>query len=263
MKHKQHIKSLIKDNDLKAALSSLTEGATFSKQHDLENNLILLSSRLGRNSKVKNQGAISDENFNLALNKIELALLNYLDEYKESPNFPLESEKQAQETSSDNQTKNMETNTKQPKKIFISYSHADVEFKNEFDKFFTVQIRNGEVELWDDQKISAGTEWKEAIINNLKSADIIVLLLSSDFFASDFIWNEELPIVDKLFQENQAKVVPILLRDCDWESTKYGKIQAVPTDPKTLKLKPIKNWDDKDSGWKIVLDKIKHILRDE
>jgi len=255
MKHKQHIQNLIGTNKLAAALSSLMEGSKFSKQEDLTNDLVLLSGRLHQNLDAQKKGTISDENFDLAQNKIRQSLSSYLKEYNESENFPLE-QGQVQETL----TANMKTNTKQPKKIFISYAHTDAEFKNQFVKFFAVQKRKGEVELWNDQEIAPGTEWKEAIIQNLKAADIIVLLLSPDFLASDFIWDEELPIVDKLFQENKTKVVPILLRDCDWSSTDYGKIQAVPTDPKTLKLTPIKNWDDKDNAWKIVLEQVKRLL---
>jgi len=260
MKHKQHIQTLISINKLSAGLSSLMEGAKFSKQDDLINDLVLLSGRLHQNLDAQNRNTISLDNFNVEQGRIRQSLSSYLKDYIESENFPLESIGQTQEISTSNQTKNVETNTHQPKKIFISYAHADVEFKNEFVKFFAVQKRNGEVELWHDQEISAGTEWKEAIINNLKAADIIVLLLSPDFLASDFIWEEELPIVDKLFQENQAKVVPILLRDCGWASTKYGKIQAIPTSPTTLKLTPIKSWADQDVAWQIVLEQVKRLL---
>lgn len=259
MKHKQHIQTLIGTNKLAVALSSLMEGAKFSKQEDLTNDLVLLSGRLHQNLDAQKKGTISDQNFDLAQNKIRQSLSSYLKEYNESENFPLE-QGQVQETLTANQTTNMKTDIKQSKKIFISYAHEDVEFKNEFVKFFAVQKRKGEVELWNDQEITPGTEWKEAIIQNLKAADIIVLLLSPDFLASDFIWDEELPIVDKLFEANKAKVVPILLRDCDWSSTDYGKIQAVPTDPKTLKLTPINNWDDKDNAWKIVLEQFKRLL---
>lgn len=147
-----------------------------------------------------------------------------------------------------------------PLNLFISYSHEDMPYKKRLETAFALQIRSGRIRLWDDQKIQAGSIWKKEILAQIGAADMIVLLISSDFFASDFIWNEELPLINQRFEQGKALVVPILLRPCDWGSTKYSQIQAVPTNSQTGKLTPISQWADKDEAWKIVTTHITQLL---
>jgi hypothetical protein len=47
--------------------------------------------------------------------------------------------------------------------------------------------REGVIAGWHDREISAGQEWDEAIRSHLDSADLILLLVSSDFMASDYL----------------------------------------------------------------------------
>jgi len=42
------------------------------------------------------------------------------------------------------------------------------------------------IDTWHDRKISSGAEWDKAIDENLEAADIILLLISADFLASDY-----------------------------------------------------------------------------
>jgi hypothetical protein len=53
--------------------------------------------------------------------------------------------------------------------------------------------REGIIDLWDDTKIAAGVQWKEASMDAFEAARVAVLLVSADFLASDFISEHELP----------------------------------------------------------------------
>ncbi len=147
-----------------------------------------------------------------------------------------------------------------PVKLFISYAHEDIEYKKKLEIAFAVQKRNNKVKIWSDQEILAGSNGDNEIEIQLKQANIIVLLLSPDFFNSDYIRNKELPIVNQRHEQKTVKVIPILLRECDWEDTVYRKIQVVPINPKTNNLTPISKWSDKDTAWKIVVNRIKKYL---
>ncbi len=144
------------------------------------------------------------------------------------------------------------------KKIFISYSHEDMAYKNKFEKAFDVQRRMGKVEIWNDQQIKAGEKWQDKIMDNLESADIIVLLLSSDFLASNFVWDKEFPVIKRRYEADEAQVVPILLRPCDWTALEYAETQIIPSE--NGKLIPISQWDDSDAAFQKVVEEIKQLL---
>jgi len=76
--------------------------------------------------------------------------------------------------------------------IFFSYAHEDEKLRNELIKHLSILRRIGMAMLWQDQDISAGSEWEKAIMTHLATADIILLLISSDFMDSDFCYSKEM-----------------------------------------------------------------------
>ena len=112
--------------------------------------------------------------------------------------------------------------------IFISYAHADEELKKELDKYLKVLKRSGKIESWNDRELIAGQEWDDVIMSELAKANVILLLISVDFNASDFIWDKELAAALKRHEEGTAHVVPIILRKCEWSTLPYAKLQALP-----------------------------------
>jgi len=112
--------------------------------------------------------------------------------------------------------------------IFISYAHEDEDLKKELDKYLKVLKRSSKVQVWNDRELIAGQEWDQTIMSELNKANIILLLISVDFNASDFIWDKELASAMKRHEEGTAHVVPIILRKCEWRSMPYAKLQALP-----------------------------------
>jgi hypothetical protein len=113
-------------------------------------------------------------------------------------------------------------------RIFISYAHEDEDLKKELDKHLKVLKRSSKIQVWQDRELIAGQEWDQTIMSELNKANIILLLISVDFNASDFIWDKELASAMKRHEEGTAHVVPIILRKCDWDSLPYAKLQALP-----------------------------------
>jgi hypothetical protein len=113
-------------------------------------------------------------------------------------------------------------------RIFISYAHADEDLKKELDKYLKVLKRSSKVQVWNDRELIGGQEWDQTIMSELDKANIILLLISVDFNASDFIWEKELASAMKRHEEGTAHVVPIILRRCEWRSMPYAKLQALP-----------------------------------
>jgi hypothetical protein len=145
-------------------------------------------------------------------------------------------------------------------KVFISYSHLDEPYRNELEKHLAVLKRNGYIDTWTDRKIIPGEEWKNSIQEELLSAKIILLLISSDFLASDFCYDIEMKTAVKRHQANDAIVIPIILRFCDWSNTPFSDLQGLPSGGQ-----PIKDWVDSDKAFLNVIEGIKiaiNILKD-
>jgi CheY-like chemotaxis protein len=134
--------------------------------------------------------------------------------------------------------------TQQPVDLFYSYAHEDEVLRDELDKHLKIMERRGVIRSWHDRKIVPGTQWAEDIDSNLSSADLILLLISADFFASDYIWSKELATALKRHESGDASVVPVMLKAYDIEDTPLTQLQGLPTD-----LRPVTSWPNRDEAW--------------
>jgi hypothetical protein len=103
--------------------------------------------------------------------------------------------------------------------VVVSYSHADAKWRDELRKFLKPLVRQKQLRLWDDTAIDAGENWREEIKRAFGSANVAILLMSSDFLASDFIMQEELPLLlDRAKnKEGGMTLLWIAVRDCDYK----------------------------------------------
>jgi len=143
----------------------------------------------------------------------------------------------------------------QQSKVFISYSHKDEHYREELEKHLVMLRRNGLVQTWTDRKILPGQEWGKEISTELNASDIILLLVSSDFLASDYCFDIEVRQAMKQHELGRSTVVPIILRSCDWHDAPFGVLQGLPKD-----AKPIKEYPDMDSAFLEVIKGLKKIL---
>lgn len=142
-----------------------------------------------------------------------------------------------------------------PAKIFISYSHADDQFRKTFEKHLAILKRNGHVETWCDRRILAGKKFKDEIDRNLESAKVIVFLVSADFLHSAYCYGIEVKRALELHTRGHAVVIPVIVRYCDWKDSLFSGLLALPTDGK-----PINAWEDGDQAWLSVVEAIKDAL---
>jgi hypothetical protein len=142
------------------------------------------------------------------------------------------------------------------KSIFISYSHEDEDMKILLEKHLSPLKRNNEIIIWSDRKIIGGEEWDCTIRHELEKADIILLLISANFIASDYIWEVEIKKAIERHEKKEAIVIPIFCRYCDFKNMPFAMLQGLPVD-----AKPITSFDDIDKVFKDVVDGIKSALK--
>ena len=138
--------------------------------------------------------------------------------------------------------------------LFFCYSHEDKALRDELEKHLAVLKRNGVIRGWHDRRIVPGENWKNAIDEHLQAAHVIVPLISADFLASDYCDVEMKRALERR-EQGTARVVPILLRGCDWKDSPLGCLQALPTSEK-----PVKNWRNRDKAWADVVRGLREVF---
>jgi TIR domain len=119
-------------------------------------------------------------------------------------------------------------------KVFLSYSHNDRKLREKLDAHLAVLKRNQLIHTWNDAEIAAGRAFQNEIAANLEVADVVLLLVSSSFLASDFCYCTEMKRAMERYEAGQATVIPIIIRPCDWQGAPFGKLLALPTDGKAV-----------------------------
>lgn len=140
-------------------------------------------------------------------------------------------------------------------KLFFSYSHADELLRDQLEKQLAILKRQGQLETWHDRRIGAGQDFGHEIDAQLEVADIILLLVSADFLASDYCYDIEMKRAIERHQEGEAIVIPVILRPCLWHDTPFGKLRATPTDGKAITQRP-----DRDQAFLEVAQDVKRSL---
>ena len=106
--------------------------------------------------------------------------------------------------------------------LFYSYSHKDEELRDQLENHLAMLKREGVISGWHDRRISAGQEWDGEIDDHLNSVEIILLLVSSDFLASNYCYDIEVKRAMERHEAGEARVIPIILRPCDWQRAPFG-----------------------------------------
>ncbi len=133
-------------------------------------------------------------------------------------------------------------------KVFCSYSHKDELLRKELENHLSVFTDQGKISLWHDGIITAGAVWDQEIKDNLNTADIILLLVSSDFMASLYCRKVEVTKAIERHNQGDACVIPIILRRVVWEYAPFACIQGLPKDMQNNIL-PVTSWADQDAAF--------------
>lgn len=128
--------------------------------------------------------------------------------------------------------------------VFLSYSHQDEALRNKLETHLTVLKRQSVINVWHDRRIGAGKEVHREISEQLDKADIILLLVSANFLASDYCYEVEMKRALERHERGEVRVIPVILRPCEWHEAQFGHLLAIPPDGK-----PISKFADQDDAF--------------
>jgi predicted ATPase/class 3 adenylate cyclase len=111
-------------------------------------------------------------------------------------------------------------------KVFISYSHQDREWLERLQTMMKPLVRTGTALPWTDTMIRPGTDWYEQIKLALATAKVGVILVSSNFLASDFIAEVELSSLLSAAAEEGLQVCWVMVSACLHETSGLSRFQA-------------------------------------
>src|SRR6266566_2154712 len=129
-------------------------------------------------------------------------------------------------------------------KVFYSYAHKDEKLRNALVEHLSTLRRQGYISEWHDRQIVAGTDWQQEIDAHLRSASLILLLISPSFIASDYCYGIEMNLSLERHHARQARVVPIILRPTDLRDTPFASLQFLPAHGKA-----ITTWQNRDEAF--------------
>jgi pSer/pThr/pTyr-binding forkhead associated (FHA) protein len=142
--------------------------------------------------------------------------------------------------------------------LFLSYSHQDEKLRKQFEVHLSTLKNQRLIEAWHDRLIKLGDEFDKAISAELDRADVILLLVSPHFLASSYIRDVEITRAIERHKAGEARVIPIILRPCDWHDAPFGRLVAGPKDGK-----PITTWPNRDAAFLDVVRMIRTALPTE
>jgi hypothetical protein len=141
--------------------------------------------------------------------------------------------------------------------LFFSYSHVDENLRDQLEIHLSGLRRQSLIDSWHDRRITVGEEFGAAIDGHIDTSDVILLLISPDFIASDYCYEREMKRALERQDRGEAKVIPVILRPCDWHDLPFGKLLATPKDGR-----PITKWPNIDDAFVDVVSAIKGALKE-
>ena len=132
----------------------------------------------------------------------------------------------------------------EPLGVFLSYSYHDEALRKALGAHLAGLEREGTIRTWHARKIDAGLERQDEIDARLETAQLILLLISSDYIASNRCFELEMTRALERQKAGEARVVPILLRPCDWQVGHLAGLKPLPRNAQS-----ITSWSDQDEAW--------------
>ncbi|MGH3449661.1 MAG: TIR domain-containing protein [Haloechinothrix sp.] len=144
-----------------------------------------------------------------------------------------------------------------PLKLFLSYAHEDRDLVTELRKHLAPLRHEQIVADWYDREVMAGQDWDREIRAQLESSDLVIVVVSADFVASDYAYGRELALALRLHDQGRLRLLPVIGRNCKWQNLPLARLQVLPEG-----AVPISSWDQRDDALVSVVVGVERVARE-
>ncbi len=137
--------------------------------------------------------------------------------------------------------------------IFIAFANQDRDVRDKLLRQMNLVAGKHGWNIWSAKEIKAGERWGDEIERRLRDSEVVILLLSTDFFNSEYIIEKELPEVVEKYKAGNCQIIPVIARVCHWKETPFGEyaelgdIQALPVGEHPIVSRG--HWDNDDQPY--------------
>lgn len=149
-------------------------------------------------------------------------------------------------------------NQSRPLHIFLSFAYEDRVFRDTLDTHLTVLQKAGLIDNWHKHEVLPGSDWQNAVDEQLNQADIILLFITPHFIASNYCYSVQMKQALEKHESGKARVIPILFRPTFWYDLPFAKLQGLPTSGN----KTVSEWKNKDRAYVEIIQGIKKAIDD-
>jgi hypothetical protein len=142
-----------------------------------------------------------------------------------------------------------------PIKLVYASAPADEALRTSLSAHLHTLVQQGLLSEWHEQRILPGTVAVKERRQAWQAADILLLLLSVDYFLSAAYDEEAIQQALDQHRRGQVLIIPILLRPCDWQSTMVAHLQCLPRNGI-----PITSWENQDEALTSIAQEIRQFI---
>jgi hypothetical protein len=152
----------------------------------------------------------------------------------------------------------MTTKPNEEIRLFVAYARADKAIMDRLNQNLKTFKKAKLIDdIFYDGDILPGEEWDKKIKSALEKADIVILLISDDFLASDYCYNQEMANALEYHEKKQKVIIPIIVRYCSWEYSPIAKLQVLPKNGVPIVTS---DWKSPDLPYKQITDELAFTL---
>ncbi|HEU5380877.1 MAG TPA: TIR domain-containing protein [Ktedonobacteraceae bacterium] len=144
---------------------------------------------------------------------------------------------------------------KVPVRLVYSSAPADAAFREQLSRHLLPLVQNRLLTEWSEHHISLGSDIAQERQKAWQEADILLVLLSADYFASAEFDKKSLQQALERHHAKQLLILPVIVRPCDWKSTLFSPLLCLPRNQQ-----PISKWEHQDDAFHTIEQDLRQII---
>ncbi len=144
---------------------------------------------------------------------------------------------------------------------YCSDSKQDEQMRQTLEKHLSILKSQGAIASWERGTIGASKECSSEIDTHIKTADIILLLIGSEFIASHDRWNVVVQQAMEQHKTRKARVIPVLLHPViDNCQVAFGNLKDLKALPEGER--PVTDWKSYDQAFVSIAKGIQEVVKE-